>query len=70
MGFILALTIVAPILMSVISFFEFVTVIPIYYQIINPLLYQNFIYMILVLGLIVIIILLATYKRIKEIIEK
>ncbi len=69
-GFILALTIVAPILMSVISFFEFVTVIPIYYQIINPLLYQNFIYMILVLGLIVIIILLATYKRIKEIIEK
>lgn len=69
-GFILALTIVTPILMSVISFFESVTVIPVYYQTINPLLYQNFIYMILVLGLILIIILLATYKKIKEIIEK
>lgn len=69
-GFLLAVIIVAPIVMNIISFFELVTGVPIYYQIINPLLYQNIFYMILVIGLILIIVILATYKRIKELIEK
>ena len=69
-GFLLAVIIVAPIVMNIISFFEIATELPVYYQMINPLLYQNIFYMILVIGLVLIIVILATYKRIKEIIKK
>ena len=69
-GFILAITIVAPILMRVIFFFELVIEGQIHYQIINPLLLENIFYIILVLGLMIVIILLAIHKRIKEVIRK
>jgi membrane-associated phospholipid phosphatase len=68
-GFILAISIVAPILMSVISFFELVIGSQIHYQVINPLLLENFFYIFLVLGILIVIILLAIYKRIKEFIR-
>ncbi len=69
-GCILAISIVAPILMSVISFFELVIGSQIHYQVINPLLSENIFYMFLVLGVMIVIVLLAIYKRIKEIIRK
>jgi hypothetical protein len=69
-GFLLAIITVAPILLNIIYYFEQVTGVPVYYQRINPLLYQNIIYLILVIGLLLIIIILATHKRIKEIFEQ
>ncbi|NVM16158.1 MAG: phosphatase PAP2 family protein [Candidatus Lokiarchaeota archaeon] len=69
-GFILAMTIVAPILMRVIVFFELVIGGQIHYQIINPLLLENILYTLLVIGLICVIIVLALNKRIKEVIGK
>ena len=69
-GFILAISIVAPILMSTISFFELVIGSQIHYQVINPLLLENIFYMFLVLGIMIVIVLLAIYKRIKELIRK
>ena len=68
-GFILAITIVAPILMRIISFFELVIGNQIHFQVFNPMLLENFFYAILVIGLIVIIILLAIHKRIKEVVK-
>ena len=69
-GFILAITIVTPILMKVISFFELLNGSQIYYQIFNPLLLENIFYLIIVLGLMILIIILAIHKRIKEVIRK
>jgi membrane-associated phospholipid phosphatase len=69
-GFSLAITIVTPILMKVISFFELFPGSQIYYQMINPLLLENIFYIILVLGLMIAIIFLAINKRIKEVISK
>ena len=69
-GFILAITIVAPILIRVIIFFELVIGGQIHYQIINPLLLENIFYISLVLGLIIMILLLAIHKKIKEGIRK
>ena len=69
-GFILAMTIVKPILMKVIVFFELVIGGQIHYQIINPLLLENILYTLLVISLISIIIVLAIHKRIKEFIGK
>ncbi|MFX0074781.1 MAG: phosphatase PAP2 family protein [Candidatus Hermodarchaeota archaeon] len=69
-GFILAVPIFAPILLQMILFFERVIGGPVYYEMINPLLYQNLLFLILVIGLILMIILFASYKRLKEIIEK
>jgi hypothetical protein len=69
-GFVLAIPILAPFLFQMILFFEHVIGGPVYYEMINPLLYQNIFFLILVFGLILIIILFATYKRIKEIIGK
>lgn len=69
-GFSLAITIVTPILMKVISFFELFAGSQIYYQIINPLLLENIFYTLLVLGLIIVIVVLAIHKRIQEAIGK
>ncbi|NHJ22741.1 MAG: phosphatase PAP2 family protein [Candidatus Lokiarchaeota archaeon] len=68
-GFFLAMTVVAPILMVIIHYFEVVTGIPVYFQKINPLLYKNVLYIILVVGLIITIIIFAIYKKIQEVIE-
>jgi undecaprenyl-diphosphatase len=69
LGFFLALTVVAPILMLIIHYLELVIGIPVYFQKINPLLFQNVFYMILVLGLITIVIFFSIYKKIQEVIE-
>ena len=69
-GFILAISIVTPILMRVISFFELAIGSQIHYQVFNPLLLENFFYSILVLGLMILIFILAINKRIKEFIRK
>jgi hypothetical protein len=68
-GFILAITIVAPILMRSISFFELVIGSQIHFQVFNPMLLENFFYAILVISLIFIIVLLAIHKRIKEVVR-
>jgi len=69
-GFILAIGIVAPIVMSVISFFELVIGNQVHYQVFSPLLLENFFYAILVLGLMIVIFVLAIHKRIKEMFRK
>ncbi|MHA2288167.1 MAG: phosphatase PAP2 family protein [Promethearchaeota archaeon] len=69
-GFLLAISILAPVLMTIISFLEIIIGNQIHYQMINPLLTNNVFYMFLVLGLIVVITILAIHKRIKEIIRK
>jgi len=69
-GFILAITIVAPILMRVIIFFELIIGDQIHYHIVNPLLIENIIYTLIVIGLIIVILILAIHKRIKEVIGK
>jgi hypothetical protein len=65
-GFLLAISIIAPILINIISFLETIMSNPIYAQMINPLLLNNVFYFLLVLGLIILVILLAVHKRIKE----
>lgn len=69
-GFSFAITIVNPILMKIISFFELFAGNQIYYQMINPLLLENIFYLILVLGLVIAIMFLAIHKRIQEVFGK
>lgn len=69
-GFILAISLVGPLLMRLIRFFEVITKTEIHYQIINPLLLDNIFYIILVLALIIVIIVIAIHKRVKEVLKK
>jgi membrane-associated phospholipid phosphatase len=74
-GFLLAVIIVAPILLSIIAFFEQFYGGTIHYHVLNPLLFENMWYLILVIGIVMLVILfsikthilVAIYKRIKEI---
>ncbi len=68
-GGFLAVIIVAPILLRIIAFFEqfYVGIIP--YHVLNPLLFENIWYLILVIGIVTLVILVAIYKRIKELFE-
>jgi len=68
-GLVIAITILAPVLMIVINFIEQVIEVPIYSQIINPLLIENIFYLFIVLALLIVIILLAINKRIVEFIR-
>ena len=68
-GFLIAITILAPVLMVVINFIERVIDIPIYYQVINPLLIENLFYLFLVMLILLVILLLAIHKRIIEFIR-
>jgi len=68
-GFVIAITILAPILMRVINFIEQIIKVPIYYQIINPLLIENIFYLFLVIAILILITLLAINKRIIEFIK-
>jgi len=68
-GLVIAITILAPVLMIVINFIEQVIEVPIYSQIINPLLIENIFYLFIVLALLIVIILLAINKRIIEFIR-
>ena len=68
-GLVIAITILAPVLMIVIKFVEQVIEVPIYYQIINPLLIENIFYLFIVIALLIVIILLTIHKRIIEFIR-
>jgi len=65
-GFLIASTFLTPLLKSIFVFFEQFIVGNIYTQTLNPLLFENLFYMILVVGLLSIIIFLAIYKWIAE----
>ncbi len=65
-GFIIARFVLAPFLNSLMIFFEQFSIGDIYKQVINPLLFENLFYLLLVVGLLSIIIYLANYKWIVE----
>ena len=69
-GFIIARIVLAPFLNRLMIFFEQFNVGNVYKQVINPLLFKNLFYVILVVGLLSIIIYLAIYKWITEIYNK
>ena len=69
LGFFLAVFIVAPILLRMITFFEQFYGGTIHYHLLNPLLFENLLYLILVIGIVTLVILVAIYKRIKEIFD-
>jgi undecaprenyl-diphosphatase len=69
-GFFLAVIIVAPILLSMITFFEQFYGGTIHYHVLNPLLFENIWYLILVIFVTIVILVVAINKRIKEIFER
>jgi len=68
-GFVIAITILAPLLMKIIKLVEQVIKIPIYYQIFNPLLIENIFYLFIVIAMLIVITLLAIHKRIINLLE-
>ena len=69
-GFLVARFVLVPLLHTLLIFFEQFNVGSIYKQVINPLLFENIFYLILVIGLLIIIIYLAIYKLIMELYNK
>lgn len=69
-GFYIAVLIFAPIMISMVSFFEQFVILEIYYQRLSPHLFDNFLYSFSVLAIFLIIFLIAFYKRIKDLINK
>ncbi len=69
-GFLLARFVLVPLLHSLMIFFEQFNIGNIYIQVINPLLFENVFYLILVIGLLSIITYLAIYKLIVELCNK
>ena len=65
-GFLVARFVLVPLLHSLLIFFEQFNIGNIYKQVINPLLFKNLFYVVLVVGLLSIIIYLANYKWIME----
>ncbi|MHA1234091.1 MAG: phosphatase PAP2 family protein [Promethearchaeota archaeon] len=65
-GVLIARIVLIPLLNSLIIFFEQFNAGNIFKQVINPLLFENLLYVMLVVGLLIIIIYLANYKWIKE----
>lgn len=65
-GFLIARIFLAPLLNSIVIFFEQFNIGNIYKHAINPLLYENIFYLMLVIGLLIIIIYLVIYKWIME----
>ncbi len=68
-GFVIARTILFPVLMKIVNLVEEVIEIPIYYQIINPLLIENIFYLFIVIAMLIVITLLAIHKRIIILLE-
>jgi hypothetical protein len=68
-GFVIAITILFPVLMKIVNLVEEVIEIPIYYQIINPLLIENIFYLFIVIAMLIVITLLAIHKRIINLLE-
>ncbi len=69
-GFLVARFFLVPLLHSLLTFFEQFNIGNIYNQVINPLLFENVFYLILVIGLLSIITYLAIYKLIVELYNK
>ena len=69
-GFLVARFVLVPLLHSLLIFFEQFNIGNIYIQVINPLLFENVFYLILVIGLLSIITYLAIYKLIMELYSK
>ncbi len=65
-GFLIARIVLAPLLNSIIIFFEQFNVGNVYKQVINPLLFKNLLYLLLIVAMLSIIIYLANYKWIVE----
>ncbi len=70
LGFLIALYVIAPISYTILNFFESFITIPIEYQKLNSLLFQNFWYSALCSGLIIIIFIIANYKWIRDYFKK
>lgn len=70
LGFLVALYIIAPISYTTLNFFESFITIPIEYQKLNSLLFQNIWYSALCSGLIIIIFIIANYKWIRDYFKK
>jgi len=68
-GFVIAITILAPVLMNIVNLVEKVIEVPIYYQIINPLLIDNIFYLFIVIAMLIVITLLAIHKKIIILLE-
>ena len=68
-GFIIAITILAPLVMNLIKLVEQVVKFPIYYQTFNPLLIENIFYLLIVIVMVIVITLLAIHKRIINLLE-
>jgi undecaprenyl-diphosphatase len=66
MGFFLSIFIFAPLIKNILIYFEQIITIEIQFQKINSLLFENFFYSLLVIGLYMIIIFLALMKKIRE----
>jgi len=69
-GFLMARIFLAPLLNSIVIFFEQFNIGNIYKHAINPLLFENIFYLMLVIGLLIIIIYLVIYKWIMELYHK
>ena len=69
-GFYIATLIFAPIMISIVSFFEQYAILEIHYQTISPHLFDNLLYSFSVIGIILIIFIIAFYKRIKEVFNR
>jgi undecaprenyl-diphosphatase len=70
LGFFIALYIIAPIAYIILNFFESFITIPIEYQKLNSLLFQNIWYSALCSGLIIVIFIIANYKWIRDYFKK
>jgi len=69
-GFFLVITIIAPLLLEIVRIIEQFSFYEIQYHMINSLLFDNIWYSLLCLGLIGLIIFIAIFKRIKELVKK
>lgn len=69
-GFLLSIGILSPLFLELIQFLEFLIGIEIYYRTFNIFLLVNIWYLILCISIFILIILIASYKRIKELVNK
>jgi len=69
-GFFLAITLLTPIIRFILSVFEHIIIIEIQYYKFNSALFENIWYLLLCIGLIGLILLIAFYDRIKNLIDK
>ena len=69
-GFLCSFFLLTPFTLQILKFFEHTMTLEIYYQTLNVLLYENMLYLLLVIGLFIIIFLLAISDRIKRLYKR